>query len=135
MRLDLVAGVRAEVRDYFLRVIRQRQLERELGRSIRVLFTGTKDEYFARFNALMRETDVLWTKPSEMVFYAGLGLPLLLTKPIGVHAETYSAPRVARPRSRGMILSSAMERIPRPTMPVAGSSGISTALSGVSTIS
>ena len=91
MRLDLVAGVRAEVRDYFLRVIRQRQLERELGRSIRVLFTGTKDEYFARFNALMRETDVLWTKPSELCFYAGLGIPIVMAPPLGAHEERNAA--------------------------------------------
>jgi hypothetical protein len=73
MRLNLVAGVRQDVRDYFMAAIRKRGLEAELGKSVRVMFTATKDEYFPTFNALLRETDVLWTKPSELCFYAGLG--------------------------------------------------------------
>ena len=44
MRLNLVAGVRQDVRDYFMKIIRQRGLELELGKSIRVLFAATKDE-------------------------------------------------------------------------------------------
>ena len=31
----------------------------------------------------MRATDILWTKPSELSFYAALGIPLLLAPPIG----------------------------------------------------
>ncbi|MHB8579749.1 MAG: DUF6938 domain-containing protein [Ignavibacteriaceae bacterium] len=31
----------------------------------------------------MRTTDILWTKPSELSFYAGLGLPIIMTPPIG----------------------------------------------------
>jgi hypothetical protein len=31
----------------------------------------------------MRETDILWTKPSELSFYAGLGIPIVMTPPIG----------------------------------------------------
>jgi hypothetical protein len=87
MRLNLVAGVREDVRDYFLTVIRERGLEGEPGRSVRILFTSTKDEYFARFNALMRETDVLWTKPSELSFYAALGIPIVMSPPLGAHEE------------------------------------------------
>ena len=36
-------------------------------------------------NALLARTDVLWTKPSEMTFYAALGLPLVLASPVGAH--------------------------------------------------
>ena len=35
--------------------------------------------------ALLADTDLLWTKPSELVFYAALGLPLVLDDPIGHH--------------------------------------------------
>ena len=87
MRLNLVAGVRQDVRDYFMAIIRERGLEPELGKSVRVLFTATKDEYFPTFNALMRETDVLWTKPSELCFYAGLGIPIVMSSPLGAHEE------------------------------------------------
>ena len=47
------------------------------------------DEYYARFNALLARTDVLWTKPSELTFYAALGLPLVFAPPVGVH-ERYN---------------------------------------------
>jgi len=87
MRLNLVAGVRQDVRDYFMKIIRDRGLGAELGKSVRVLFTATKDEYFPTFNALMRETDVLWTKPSELCFYAGLGIPIVMSPPLGAHEE------------------------------------------------
>jgi hypothetical protein len=87
MRLNLVAGVRREVHDYFQTILREQGLEGEIGRGVRVLFTATKDEYFARFNELMRETDVLWTKPSELAFYAALGIPLVMAPPLGAHEE------------------------------------------------
>ena len=91
MRLNLVAGVRQDVRDYFIKVIGGLGLEEELGKSVRVLFTATKDEYFPTFNALMRETDVLWTKPSELCFYAGLGIPIVMAPPLGAHEERNAA--------------------------------------------
>jgi len=31
----------------------------------------------------LRKTDILWTKPSELSFYAGLGLPIIIAPPIG----------------------------------------------------
>lgn len=85
VRLNLIAGVREHVRDYFMEIIRERGLEGEVGRSIRILFTQTKDEYFAQFNLLMRETDVLWTKPSELTFYGALGLPIVMSPALGAH--------------------------------------------------
>jgi hypothetical protein len=87
MRLNLVAGVRAEVGQYFRRIIGELGLETELGRSIRLLLAPTKDEYFAKFNLLLHETDVLWTKPSELCFYAALGIPLIMSPPLGAHEE------------------------------------------------
>jgi hypothetical protein len=87
MRLNLVAGVRAEVAQYFRRIIGELGLEPELGRSIHLLFARTKDEYFAKFNSLLHETDVLWTKPSELCFYPALGIPLVMSAPLGAHEE------------------------------------------------
>jgi len=43
--------------------------------------------YLRRFNALLARTDVLWTKPSEMTFFAALGLPIVAAPPVGVHEE------------------------------------------------
>jgi hypothetical protein len=43
------------------------------------------DAAYRRFNELLERTDVLWTKPSELVFYAALGLPLVLDDAVGDH--------------------------------------------------
>src|SRR5207248_7150710 len=43
--------------------------------------------YLRGFNAILARTDVLWTKPSELTFFAALGLPLLAAPPIGVHEQ------------------------------------------------
>src|SRR3989344_8833379 len=42
---------------------------------------------FAAFNKLLLETDILWTKPSELSFYAGLGLPIIMAPTIGSQEE------------------------------------------------
>jgi len=52
-------------------------------KEVQVVFLKSKDEYFKRFTEVLRATDILWTKPSELSFYAALGIPLLLAPPIG----------------------------------------------------
>jgi hypothetical protein len=85
LRLTLVAGVRAEVRDQFVRELERAGLTGEINRRVSILFEPQIDDYLDRFDDLLATADVLWTKPSEMVFYAALGIPLLLSEPIGVH--------------------------------------------------
>lgn len=87
MRLNLIAGTRLEVNQYFQRIVRDLGLETELGRGIQILCALTKVEYFEKFNVMLRETDVLWTKPSELCFYAALGLPVIMSQPLGAHEE------------------------------------------------
>ena len=78
VRLNLVAGIRPEVFSYF------RDIKAAIGsENIRVVYAETIDEYFQQFNNAMRETDILWTKPSELSFYVGLGIPIIMTPPIG----------------------------------------------------
>jgi hypothetical protein len=89
LRLTLVAGARRDVRDGLEAHVERAGLGAALGHGVQILFDADVDGYFDRFDALLAETDVLWTKPSEMVFYAGLGIPLLLSEPIGVH-ENYN---------------------------------------------
>ena len=84
LRLNLVAGVRAEVHDYFTEVKKEYSPD---GDSIRVIFGQTKDEYFRKFAETVRVTDVLWTKPSELSFYAGLGIPIIMSPTIGSQEE------------------------------------------------
>jgi hypothetical protein len=101
MTLTLVAGVRAEVRDHFVRALERAGLTGEIGRRVKILFEPEIERYLDQFDALLATTDVLWTKPSEMVFYAALGIPLILSEPIGVH-EHYNR-RFARENGAAFI--------------------------------
>ncbi|MBN2552895.1 MAG: hypothetical protein JXB06_08990 [Spirochaetales bacterium] len=78
--LNLVAGVREGVRDYF------QQVKEELLPGcpyVRVLYSPLKEEYFQLFSEAIRSTDILWTKPSELSFYCGLGIPIIMSPSIG----------------------------------------------------
>jgi len=79
--------VRQEVADFFYQEIRKQGLADELGQGVRVLIAPDKPSYFRLFNEWLRDTDLLWTKPSELVFYAALGIPILMTPPLGSHEE------------------------------------------------
>lgn len=54
---------------------------------VRVIGTETFDAHAAAFTASLARADVLWTKPSELTFYAALGLPLALADAVGVQEE------------------------------------------------
>ncbi len=82
--LNLVAGVRPEVRDYFEEA-RKEILPNADG--VSVLFREEKSEYFHAFAELLRATDVLWTKPSELSFMSGLGIPIIMAPTIGSQEE------------------------------------------------
>ena len=56
---------------------------------VRVVSAPDLDGYFRACNALLAEADVLWTKPSEMTFFAALGLPLVLAPAMGIQ-EVYN---------------------------------------------
>lgn len=86
LKLTLVAGLREEVADLFRQVIHSSDLEEEqnAGR-INILLEKTHDQYFRSFNDLLVSADILWTKPSELTFYGALGIPLLLSTPVGSH--------------------------------------------------
>jgi hypothetical protein len=100
LRICLVAGVRAEVDARFREIVRRAGMEPLLGGALEILLAPTFREYYARFNALLARTDVLWTKPSELTFYGALGIPLVLAPPVGVH-ERYNR-RWARESGAGL---------------------------------
>ena len=80
VRLNLVSGTKEHVQRYF------EDVKEEIGaevRNLHILCADTPQEYFDRFNALLRETDILWTKPSELSFYCALGIPIIMTPAIG----------------------------------------------------
>ena len=79
--LNLVAGVRPEVVDYFQEAIDGVGLGNH--EAVKIIFHKDKNGYFRLFNKVLRATDILWTKPSELSFYSGLGLPVLMSSPVG----------------------------------------------------
>lgn len=105
IRLALVAGVRPEVAQRFRSWIAEAGLlegPAEPGEpgTVEVLLEPTIEAYFRRFHRLLAATDVLWTKPSELIFFAALGLPLVLTPPVGV--QEYYNRRWAREHGAGL---------------------------------
>jgi hypothetical protein len=70
-----------------LKFINQQGLWDQIGRNIHLIFSDNVFEYFELFNRWLRQTDVLWTKPSELSFYCALGLPIIMADPIGPQEE------------------------------------------------
>lgn len=84
VEMTLVAGTRPEIAEYF----RAQCMDLGLGSALRkgalhILLAHNRQEYFSRFDALMRTADVLWTKPSELSFYTGLGIPIIMAPTVG----------------------------------------------------
>lgn len=79
LKFILVAGIRPEVKQYFEESLRELGLKGK----VEVLFDKDIHGYFNKFNERLRTTDALWTKPSELSFYTGLGIPIILAPAIG----------------------------------------------------
>ena len=79
LRFIVSAGIRPEIEKYFADNLKDLKLDGWF----HVLYEKTIGEYFKKFNELLRETDVLWTKPSELSFYSGLGIPIIIAPTIG----------------------------------------------------
>lgn len=87
IRLNLVAGVRNDVYLFFQQAMKDNNLQKH--KNVRIIYSEDKLTYFKIFNKFLRETDVLWTKPSELTFYSGLGIPIIMSEPIG-YQERYN---------------------------------------------
>ncbi|MCU1281622.1 MAG: hypothetical protein JWM53_5168 [bacterium] len=89
LRLLLIAGVRRAVADRFERAIDAAGLasfySREGGSAVEILHAPDVPSYLGAFNAALADTDALWTKPSELAFFAALGLGLVLSPAVGEH--------------------------------------------------
>jgi hypothetical protein len=81
INLNLVAGSRNEVNDYFRSALDANGFA--AGQGVRIIFAPDKLDYFKKFNECLRQTDILWTKPSELSFYCALGLPIIMSEPVG----------------------------------------------------
>ena len=83
VKVILSAGIRKKVKEYFLKNIKKLGLEKNFNKNIEIVFSEKIDDYFKDFNQKLRKTDLLWTKPSELSFYTGLGIPIIMAPSIG----------------------------------------------------
>ncbi|MFW6248961.1 MAG: hypothetical protein ACOC4J_04240, partial [Bacteroidota bacterium] len=83
VRLNLVAGIRPEVNDYFLDVKDEIASE-----NIHVISGRNFKDYYQKFNATLQHTDILWSKPSELSFYSALGIAFIMTPTIGAQEKS-----------------------------------------------
>jgi hypothetical protein len=80
LKLVLVAGTKQNVNEYFHSV---KEKITQANSQIEIIYAESLDGYFQKFNLALQETDILWTKPSELSFYSGLGIPIIMTPTIG----------------------------------------------------
>ena len=87
IRFMVSVGIQKRIFEKVLRQVNNLGLYDRLGNGLELVFDAEPFKYLDKFNACLRRTDVLWTKPSELVFYCGLGLPIVMAPPIGTHEE------------------------------------------------
>ncbi|MFN3414015.1 MAG: DUF6938 domain-containing protein, partial [Thermoanaerobaculum sp.] len=85
LRLALVAGVNERVFRRFQQWVTEAGLDHLPSQVLQVLWEPTVEAYLASFHRLLADTDILWTKPSELTFFAALGIALVFAPPVGVH--------------------------------------------------
>ena len=87
IRLNLVPGVRKEDAKFYRDAVIDLGLKKQLGTYVCIPEFESRADYFSGFNELLKTTDILWTKPSELSFYAGLGIAIVMAPPIGSQEE------------------------------------------------
>lgn len=79
LRFIVSVGVRKYLRKYFEDHIRDLKMDGWA----HILYGRNATDYFEKFNQALRTTDILWTKPSELSFYTGLGIPIIIAPTLG----------------------------------------------------
>ena len=87
VQIILSAGTKAVVQEYFEKNLKKISADKFLGSGVEILFGQSIQDYFQKFDNALRRTDILWTKPSELSFYAVLGLPIIIAPTIGSQEE------------------------------------------------
>lgn len=86
-RLYISCGINKEVYKELNEGLIERGYSEGLQSCVTVIYSQDFKEYYDKFNETLRDTDILWTKPSEMSFYCGLGVALLTSRPVGYHEK------------------------------------------------
>jgi hypothetical protein len=85
LRLALVAGRRPEVGRALREALYAAGLDGHPGAEVHE--ASDFEGYLRGFNQLLARADAIWSKPSEIAFFAALGLPLISAPPVGVHEK------------------------------------------------
>lgn len=90
IKLNLVVGVSKVLFEMYSNFIENNSNLSELYKDgrIKIIYNEDKFSYFREFNETIIKTDILWTKPSELSFYTGLGLPIIIASPLGSQEES-----------------------------------------------
>lgn len=83
IHFNIITATHHHLTEMFEKKLGKGSFKHVLGKSLHLIHAKTKDEYFETFNKMLDTTDILWTKPSELSFFAGLGVPLILAPPVG----------------------------------------------------
>ena len=87
IRLNLMAGYRKQSVNYFKDAVKDVGLKKQLGEWVVVPEHESREQYFSDYTDTLKTTDILWTKPSEMSFYCGVGMAIVMAPPIGSQEE------------------------------------------------
>ena len=87
IRVVVSAGISKRIFEQIFGYVNRLNLYGKFGTGVEILFDSNPTGYLDRFSACLRRTEVLWTKPSELVFYSALGLPVVMAPSIGTHEE------------------------------------------------
>lgn len=85
VNLILVAGTNKQIANNFLKKAIDLNLEKNIKHELKVIYEKNKEDYFKTLSLNLNNIDIIWTKPSEMSFYAGLGIPIIMSEPLGAH--------------------------------------------------
>lgn len=83
VRLSVEAGTHAFFAHEIEKEVKRLGMESIMGKSLFVFYHKQRADYFEGFAKRLKHTDCLWTKPSELSFYTGLGLPIIMNEPLG----------------------------------------------------
>lgn len=83
LKIIIACGIKKGVKEFFENYIQKNKTIKNLKGGIEVISSDDIYSYFSLFNSKLRESDILWTKPSELSFYAGLGIPIIIAPTVG----------------------------------------------------
>ncbi|HBU27841.1 TPA: hypothetical protein DEB00_01860 [Candidatus Uhrbacteria bacterium] len=87
IRLTLMAGARPDLGDRLKKEAIRLRLGALLNKTLMIKSYKSRSTYFKQFHQQLHTTDILWTKPSELSFYVGLGIPILMAPTVGSQEE------------------------------------------------